>query len=467
VHTVAILRRIVRWPAAKFAADAIVVACLTLIGASASIAQDRLPAPALRSDAPTEAPGDSSRLRLSVLYEQVARQNPRVDAALALAHAAEARVPGTTRLPDPQLQLGLMNRSLPSLAPMDPLGMTQVQVMQMVPIAGKLALAGNVASARADAARERVDDVRWDVRSRVAMAFYELYRTDRSLAVAIETRRLLEDVAKTAQSMYAVGDGRQADVLKARVEIAKMTEDIVRMRAMRVAGTATLAGLLDGAPDSTLASPELPAFPSDLPSLDSLLALADESRPMVRAGRSELRAADATARLATREIWPDLQVGIAYGQRAGAMGTERMGSFMVGATLPVFASSRQQQMREEAEAMRAMTRADLAAMRADTRARVAEAYANLVRARNVAVLYRNTILPQARAAVTSSLAAYRVGDVNLMTLLDNQMTVNRYSQELFALDAEQGTTFAELEMLTGRELFDVNAAATVVAGRVP
>ena len=467
MHTVAILRRIVRRPAAKLAADAIVAACLTLIGASASLAQDRVPAPALRSDAPTEAPGDSSRLRLSALYEQVSRQSPRVDAALALAHAAEARIPGATRLPDPQLQLGLMNRSLPSLAPMDPLGMTQVQVMQMVPIAGKLALAGNVASARADAARERVDDVRWDVRSRVAMAFYELYRTDRSLAVAIETRRLLEDVAKTAQSMYAVGDGRQADVLKARVEIAKMTEDIVRMRAMRVAETATLAGLLDRAPDSTLASPELPAFPSDLPSLDSLLALADESRPMVRAGRSELRAADATARLATREIWPDLQVGIAYGQRAGAMGTERMGSFMVGATLPVFASSRQQQMRVEAEAMRAMTRADLAAMRADTRARVAEAYANLVRARNVAVLYRSTILPQARAAVTSSLAAYRVGDVNLMTLLDNQMTVNRYSQELFALEAEQGTTFAELEMLTGRELFDVNAAATVVAGRVP
>ena len=54
-----------------------------------------------------------------------------------------------------------------------------------------------------------------------------------------------------------------------------------------------------------------------------------------------------------------------------------------------------------------------------------------------------------------------------MTLLDNQMTVNRYSQELFALDAEEGTTLAELEMLTGHELFDVNAAATTVAGRVP
>ena len=299
------------------------------------------------------------------------------------------------------------------------------------------------------------------------MAFYELYQTDRALAVAIGTRRLLEDIATTTQTMYAVGDGRQADVLKARVEVAKMSEEIVQMRTMRVAQTATLAGLLDRAPDSTLASPELPAFPKELPSLDSLLALADQSRPMIRAGRLDLSAADATAKLAAREIWPDLQVGVSYGQRAGAMGTERMGSFMVGASLPVFAGSRQRKMRDEAEAMRAMARADLQAMRAQTRARVAELYANLVRARNLGTLYRSTILPQARAAGTSSLAAYRVGQVNLMTLLDNQMTVNRYGQELFALEAEQGTTLAELEMLVGHELFDVKAGPTTVAGREP
>jgi outer membrane protein TolC len=360
-----------------------------------------------------------------------------------------------------------MNRSLPSLAPMDPLGMTQLQLMQMIPVAGKLSLAGNVASAQSEAARERADDVGWDVRSRVAMAFYELYQTDRSLAVAVDTRRLLEDIAKTAQAMYAVGDGRQTDVLKARVEIAKMTEDVVRMRTMRVASTAKLAGLLDLTPDSTLATPVLPVFPNELPTLDSLLALADRARPMIRAGRSDLRAADASATLAAREIWPDLQVGVAYGQRAGEMGTERMGSFMIGASVPVFAGSRQRKMRDEAEAMRAMAVADLQAMRAQTRARVAELYANLVRARNLAQLYRTTILPQARAAVASSLGSYRVGEVNLMTLLDNEMTVNRYSQELYALDAEQGTTFAELEMLIGRELFDVNAAPATVGRSDP
>ena len=115
--------------------------------------------------------------------------------------------------------------------------------------------------------------------------------------------------------------------------------------------------------------------------------------------------------------------------------------------------------------MREMAAADLTAMRADTRGRVTEAYANLVRARNLAALYRTTILPQAEATVSSALAAYRVGSVDFMTLLDSRMTVNTYLQELLALDAEQGKVWAELEMLTGRELFDANATAAEPAGR--
>ena len=45
-----------------------------------------------------------------------------------------------------------------------------------------------------------------------------------------------------------------------------------------------------------------------------------------------------------------------------------------------------------------------------------------------------------------------------MTLLDDQMTVNKYRQELFGLEADEGKAWAELEMLTGRELIDARSA---------
>jgi outer membrane protein TolC len=139
-----------------------------------------------------------------------------------------------------------------------------------------------------------------------------------------------------------------------------------------------------------------------------------------------------------------------------------MGSLMVGASLPVFARDRQFKMREEAAAMKLMAQADLAAMRAETRGKIGEAYAALTRARTLAQLYQTTVLPQAEATVASALTAYRVGSVDFMTLLDDRMTVNKYRQELYALDADQGKAWAELEMLTGRELVDPNTSRNEV-----
>lgn len=407
------------------------------------------------------------QLVLGRIYDQARAANPRAAAARALARAAEARVSSARRPSDPQLQLGFMNYALPGLRPMDPLGMTQLQLMQMVPTAGKLGLSGRVATAQASAAGERAADVSWEARTQAAMAFYELYAADCALQIDRATIRLLQDIVRTAEAMYRVGEGRQADVLRAQLEIARMTEDTLRMRAMRTAIIGRLAAVLNETMSDSAASPVLPLFPDTVSAIDSLLDLAETNRPMVRAGEQDVRAADAAERLARREIWPDLQIGVAYGQRSGAMSTERMGSLMIGTSLPIFARDRQLRMREEAAAMRQMAAADLTAMRAETRGRVVETHANLMRARRLAQLYRTTVIPQAEAAAASAFAAYRVGSVDFMTLLDNRMTVNRYRKELFTIESDEGKAWAELEMLIGRQLFDpFTIARDVAAGSV-
>lgn len=404
-------------------------------------------------------------MRLGDLYAQVDKANPRLAVARARTTAARARVPGATRPPDPQLQFGFMNYMVPNVAPMPLLGMRQVQVMQMLPLGGKLALSGQVADAQAIAVSERGEEVRWELRSETAMAFYDLYATDRRLDVMRGTLRLLQEIEKSAAAMYRVGDGRQADVLRAQVEIARMVADTVRMVAMREGMVAALNALRDVPTKSPIGTPALPQFPDSVPSVAHLDSLAREHRPMIRAGIEEVHAADAAARLARREIFPDVQIGAQFAQRGDDMGgTERMGSLMIGASLPIFARARQYRMREESEAMRQMARADVAAMRAYTRGKIGTAYANLTRSRHLTKLYRTTVLPQADATLASSLAAFRVGAVDFMTLLDNQMTVNNYRQELFALEAEQGKVWAELEMLTGRVLIDAHRLSTALWG---
>ncbi|MCC7193971.1 MAG: hypothetical protein IT356_00265, partial [Gemmatimonadaceae bacterium] len=90
------------------------------------------------------APDTVRRLRLGAVYAGVRDRNPKAAAARSLADAVASRVPAAGLLPDPQVQLGFMNYALPALRPMDRLGMVQVQVMQMLPLGGKLPLSGRI-----------------------------------------------------------------------------------------------------------------------------------------------------------------------------------------------------------------------------------------------------------------------------------------------------------------------------------
>ena len=397
--------------------------------------------------------GTGPGLTLSEVYRLAGERNSRLAATRSLADAVAARQPGASTLPDPSLQLGVMNLSLPALnADMASSMAPSVQLMQMVPFPGKLGLSGQIAEKSTAMARAGAAEAWWEVRSEAAMAFYELYEADRQIAVMRETLLLLEDFGQIANAMYSAGEGRQSDVLRANVEVARMDAEIRRMEGMRRAAAARLNGVLNRPADTPVPSPELGTLPLDVPTADTLLAWARETRPMLERSRLGVEQSGAQRELARKEIWPDLVLGVQYGQRPGDMGTERMGSAMLGFSLPIFASRRQLRMRDEAAAMEQMARAELTEMEARVGARIGELLADIERDRTLVRLYRTDVLPQADANVESAFSSYRVGSVDFMTLVDARMTVNQYEQELYALLADYGRTLADLEMAVGREL---------------
>jgi outer membrane protein TolC len=347
-----------------------------------------------------------------------------------------------------------MNASLPGLQTNMPTSMAPaIQAMQMLPFPGKLKLSGRIAEQSTAIARAEANEQWWMVRSQAAMAFYEIYGADRQVSVMRETAALLEDFEQVARAMYGAGEGRQTDVLRASVEVARMEADIARMQAMRTAAVARLNAVLNRPADAPVPTVALPPLPALIPSADTLQRWAEAERPGLERSRLGVEQAESRLGLARRELWPDVSVGLQYGQRqAGEMGTERMGSLMLGFNVPIFARSRQLKMREEATAMQQMAQAELVDARSQVNARIGELLAELDRARTLVELYRAEVLPQAEANVTSSYASYRVGSVDFMTLVDAQMTVNQYRQELFALLADYGQLVAELEMAVGREL---------------
>ena len=78
-----------------------------------------------------------------------------------------------------------------------------------------------------------------------------------------------------------------------------------------------------------------------------------------------------------------------------------------------------------------------------------ELRAEAERARKLAELYAGSIVPQARASVESALSAYRVGEVDYMTLVESELTVNRYEIQTVSLRADYYRAIAELTALIG------------------
>jgi outer membrane protein TolC len=109
-------------------------------------------------------------------------------------------------------------------------------------------------------------------------------------------------------------------------------------------------------------------------------------------------------------------------------------------------------VRDEAAAMESAARARFEHAFAVVDAQIGAGLADLEQNRTLIRLYREEILPQARATVESSLSSYRVGAVDFMTLLDAQMALNRFEGEYFGLVAAYGSTIARLEMTIGRDL---------------
>ncbi len=395
--------------------------------------------------------GGDDTLRLADALRLAQTTNPMLRASRAGAVAAAARVGPAGALPDPQLQFGLMNRMASEFrSTADPMTMNQVQLMQMLPWPGKLGGVRAAARHLAAAASADADGQGRMLAAQVRMAYYNVAYADRALVVMRRTLGLLRDFRDVTTTMYGVGTGLQQDVLRAQVEVARMTEEIARMGQDRIAAAARLNALLGRAATSPVGALELPDLPAaDLPEADTLIAWALASRPALQAGTERVAAAEASLRAARRDLFPDFQLGIAYQARPAF---PNMLSVMVGVNLPVFAGSKQLAMRREAGAMRDMSQADLANLRNETIAQLIETRARAEQDQNLGRLYRTSILPQSRAAVDAALASYRVGRVTFMQLIDNQMTVNRYDTESYRLLADYRQAVGELEALVGRSL---------------
>jgi outer membrane protein TolC len=393
--------------------------------------------------------------QLAALLAEAAQNNPELQAARRESSAARSRISPAGALDDPMLEMGVLNYPVESRSfKTEDMTMKMVGVTQRLPYPGKRALRREVAEQEALAADANVRELANRVRRDVTLAYFDLGLVDESLRLTERNRRILEQYLSIAEARYGVGQGSQADVLKAQTQLSRMLEELIKLGRERLALDAELSRAAGRAANPGAISPSLAQARDVVLHLDALRAAARESRPQLAAQQRLVERNAKAAELARRDYYPDFDLRVSYGQRDNAqmMPREDMISFTVAFNLPLWRESKREPRVAEAEAMRdqasAMHQARLNEIDAMLRQQLAAAEQALKSVR----LYETGLLPQARLTADAALAAYRVGRADFFSLLDSRMTSFNAELGHAASLAAYNKALAELEFLTGKPL---------------
>ncbi|MFH1723256.1 MAG: TolC family protein [Elusimicrobiota bacterium] len=356
---------------------------------------------------------------VDALIEEALQANPGLKAARQRWSAAQERPVQAKALPDPKLTVSQMARNLETRA--GPLR-GKVGVSQSFPSYDKRALRGKAAARGAEVAKEAYRAEELDVRARVIGAYYDLYYLRRAVEILGEQVQFLRHFSRVAEKKYAVGKGPQAVVFRAQAELFRLQNDVTTVEQEAKSVRARLNALLDRKPWEEIGEPQAPAFPKVRWEVERLRERALKERPELLALEALEGRTEAERKLAFKRFFPDLLVGyewtrIGAGTTLSSFDGKDAHGLTLGLNLPIWGRSlranyKEAQARERAATLskkdlvnRTLAELEDLAVRADTSVRLAN-------------VDEESILPQIRAALKSTLSGYESDAVGFLDLLD-------------------------------------------------
>jgi outer membrane protein TolC len=411
---------------------------------------------------------------LDSLVAQAIDASPIIAAARARADAAAARVGPAGARPDPMLMAGVQNFPLSEPGFADFMTMKMIGVTQTIPWPGKLSGRVSIADEELAGARAAVVGAQRSVAREVRTLYYDLAFTTRALDVVTRTQGVVAAMIPVTETRYASGSGSQSEILRMRVETARLANEAAMLVEERRATLTELNALLERPADTPVGDAAIPIAiaraaiadsarsitfesaslgarvkGSPIPTVDSLLALAVRNGAALKEHEAMMRAQHARVALARRERLPDVDVSLQYGQRSGFAD---MVTAVVSVPIPLQKHRKQDADVSAAEAdLRALEAEHMVALN-ELRAKLARLDGALERDRTQLALYVRSILPQARASLASASAGYQAGRVEFATLIDAQALLFNYETDYYRTLTDFAKTLAELEEQTGMEL---------------
>ena len=402
----------------------------------------------------------NSALSITSAVETALSNNPSL-AEMQARYEAIAEIPSQMgALPDPVITLGTMN--FPTGAfDREQEAMTQVQFgfSQMFPFPGKLSLQAEAAEFMANAAFFSVAEMQLKLAHSVTSKWWQIFYLDHAIDTIDTNQSLLRQFIEVARTKYETGNGLQQDVLLSQLELSKLIDKKIEVDSMRRQQVIVLNVLMDQPPQALMSlSTAVDQSLNSLLSESILHQIAEKERPLLKQKEQSLLAAESRLGLAKKNYYPDFNISVAYGDRAGKNpaglgGGARsdMLSMMLGIKIPLYADSKQSKAVKQRSIEYQQNRYALLDQKNQVRSEISASATDYERAKSQLLLLENGILPQARQTVQSMLAGYQVSQVDFLNLVRSQITLFNYELQYWKALAEAKQSLSRLTAAVGKE----------------
>jgi cobalt-zinc-cadmium efflux system outer membrane protein len=392
---------------------------------------------------------------LKAFIAEAIQANPAIKEKAQITTASKESIRPAGALDNPEVSLGFLNVPVDTFAlnQVDMTNAPQIAVRQKLPFPGKRRLRSELAEEQSRSDDFSHQDKINEIRSRVIQGYWSLALAYASYDITQKDKQLWQQVVEVAETRYAVGQGMQADVLQAQVELGNYLDRLFQWQQRQESISADLNALRSKPPGTAIARPQpLKPRPQTL-NLDNLLALAAE-QPQLQALKSQVAKQEKAVQLARKDFLPDFGVGVAYGFRENKPTVTRPDFFSTTLSLdiPIWWKAKQKPKLREQKAREAAAQNAYQAYWDRAAAAIKDRYVTLQRLSQQIQLYGQGIIPQAHQAAEASLAAYRTGTLDFARLTQNYIAMYGAELKLQEYLKEYEGTWAELEWLVGQEL---------------
>lgn len=400
---------------------------------------------------PARAGAEDNVVTLPELEQEALRNNPEIRMAEKRADSSDEKRSLASALPDPMIGYMVQNEGSPfqwTVGGMQtPMSMQGVVFSQEVPFPGKLSTVGKAAAKRAEREHETARETTYRVLANLRSAYYDYYLAFRSSNILNETKDLMKNFQRIAETRYKTGQGTQQDVLRSQLEVSMLLDRLAEEERKKESQAAMINSLTGRDPMAPLGRPaELPVVTLSK-SADELADMVNAHSPALSSKQLMVEQGEFEVSSSKKEFLPDMVVSGGWLFR-GQLPDVWQASVMF--KVPLYFWNKSTGVRA-ASAELSSARYDLEAAKLMVMARIRDLYATAKTSEHHLQLYESGIIPQARLALQSATSNYQVGKTDFLGLLDSENLLLKYQlmeqEELVNLHK----TLAMISEMTGEE----------------